>query len=152
MEQAGYDFLTQQEGSRAKMYLCTAGKETIGVGHVILPSEKHLLTATLTKAQITELLQKDVQQRFGPGVTKALTRPATSNQLAAMISLCFNIGTAGFAGSTVARLHNSGTATPAQLTAAFGAWNKITNPKTGKKEVSPALTARRAREAKFYLS
>jgi lysozyme len=150
MTPEGIAFLVREEGFMPKKYLCSAGVPTIGIGHVILPNEQHYHTATLTRLQAMNLLQEDISLRFGPAVLKSLTKPTTPNQLVAMISLCFNIGSAGFARSTVARLHNAGNVDKAAMTAAFAAWNKIT--KNGKKVVSPGLTARRAREAAFYFS
>lgn len=132
-----------------KMYKCAAGHDTIGYGHVILPSEPHLRTALLTPAQALQLLKKDIEARYGAAVAKACTRKPTQNQFDAMVSLAFNIGTAGFAKSTVCRLHNAGSTDPAAIKAAFGAWNKIT--KAGKKVANAVLTRRRATEAALYL-
>jgi lysozyme len=149
MTPEGIAFLVQEEGFMPRKYLCAAGVPTIGVGHVILPNEQRYNTATLTRLEGMNLLQADIDARFGPGVTGKLTRPATPNQLAAMISLCFNIGTAGFAKSSVCRLHNAGSTDSAAITAAFAAWCKIT--KNGVKVTNPALLARRKREAALYL-
>jgi lysozyme len=149
MTPEGIAFLVSEEGLRTKMYKDVVGIPTIGVGHVILPNEQHLLTATLSRIEVMNLLEADISARFGPGVTKRLTRPATPNQLAAMISLCFNIGTAGFAQSGVCRLHNAGVTDAAAITTAFSAWCKVTVK--GQKVVNAGLLARRKREAALYL-
>jgi lysozyme len=149
---AAVAFFIAEECFRAKWYTCPAGKPTIGIGHVILPGEEHYYTATLTQAEAVELLQKDVQTRYGAALAKCLTAPTTPNQYAAMVSLCYNIGTGGFAKSSVCRLHNTQRATQAQLTAAFGLWCKITDPKTGLKVTAKGLVARRKREAALYYS
>jgi lysozyme len=85
-------------------------------------------------------------------VAKSLTRAVTQNQFDALVSLCFNIGTGGFSQSSVLRLANAGSTDKVAITAAFGAWNKVTNPNTQLKEVSKGLTVRRGREAALYLS
>jgi GH24 family phage-related lysozyme (muramidase) len=151
----GLAAIAREEGFKPSWYTCPAGKKTIGIGHVILPGEEITYLAPgfkLTQLQAMQLLQRDVAERFAPPVVQACTRKPTPNQLAALVSMAFNIGAAGLAGSTLMRLHNAGNATPSAITAAFGAWNKITNPTTHQKEVSAGLTARRAREAALYLT
>lgn len=149
---AAIAFFIQEEGYRRNWYKCSAGKDTIGIGHCILPGEEAYYHRGLTQAEAVELLQRDIATRYGAALAKCLTAPATADQYAAMVSLCYNIGTGGFAKSSVCRLHNSQRATPAQITAAFGLWNKITDPHTGQKVVARGLVARRAREAALYLS
>jgi GH24 family phage-related lysozyme (muramidase) len=152
---AGLAGLVREEGLRATWYTCPAGHKTIGIGHVIQPAEESTYLAPgfkLSNLQAMQLLQQDVTERFGPAVLKLCTRPCTANQLAALVSMCFNIGPAGLAKSTLLKLHNAGTATAAQITAAFAMWNKITDPATGKKVVALGLTHRREREAALYLS
>jgi len=148
----GLALIKKEEAFMARRYLCAAGKPTIGYGHVILPAEARYNTATLTEAEASALLQADVDKKYGAHVAKSLTRAVTQNQFDAMVSLCFNIGTAGFSKSSVLRLANVGTTDKVAVTAAFGAWNKVTNPKTKQLEPNKGLTLRRAREAALYLS
>jgi lysozyme len=152
ISEKGLTLIKKEEAFRARRYLCAAGKPTIGYGHVILATEAHLHTATLTEAQASKLLEQDVARQYGTHVAKRLTRPVKQSQFDAMVSLCFNIGTGGFDKSSVLRLANAGTTSTEAICAAFGLWNKITNPRTGQKEVSKGLTVRRAREAALYLS
>jgi lysozyme len=151
----GLAAIVREEGLKSSWYFCPAGKKTIGVGHVILPAEAAVYCAPgfkLTNLQAMQLLQKDVSERFAPPVVKLCTRACTPNQLAALVSFCFNVGPAGLQQSSLLKLHNSGTATPEQIAKAFGLWNKITNPKTRQKETSKGLTLRRQREAALYLT
>jgi lysozyme len=152
ISEKGLNLIKKEERFMAQRYLCAAGKPTIGYGHVILATEAHLNTATLTEAQASELLVKDVARQYGAHVTKRLTRAVTQNQYDALVSLCFNIGTGGFDKSSVLRLANAGATSTEAICAAFGLWNKVTNPKTKKLEVSKGLTVRRAREAGLYLA
>jgi lysozyme len=152
ISEKGLNLIKKEEKFMAKRYLCPAGKPTIGYGHVILASEAHLNTATLTETQASELLVKDVTRQYGAHVAKRLTRAVTQNQFDAMVSLCFNIGTGGFDKSSVLRLANAGGASTEAICQAFGLWNKVTNPRTGAKEIANGLTVRRAREAALYLS
>lgn len=80
---------------------------------------------------------------FAAGVERVLTRPANENQLAAMVSLAFNIGLGAFARSTVLKAHNRGDFDAAAR--AFALWNKAGG------RVMRGLTRRRAAEAALYL-
>lgn len=148
----GLALIKKEEAFKPRRYLCAAGKPTIGYGHVILPSEPHLNTATLSEPEASALLLQDVGRKYGAHVASRLTRAVTQNQFDALVSLCFNIGTGGFDQSSVLRLADAGSTSTEAICAAFGLWNKVTNPNTKKKEVSNGLTVRRAREAALYLS
>jgi lysozyme len=151
---AGLAAIIREEGFKPSWYTCPAGKKTIGVGHVILPTEKQYLAKgfKLTQLQGMELLQKDISERFGPQVERLCRRKPTANQMAALVSFAFNVGAGGLAQSHLLQLHNTGTATAEEITEAFGRWNKIRNPETQILEVSAGLTKRRAREAALYLT
>jgi lysozyme len=151
----GLAAIVREEGFRASWYRCPAGKKTIGIGHVILPAEEKVYCAPgfkLTQLQGMALLQKDVSERFAPPVVKLCTRACLPNQLAALVSFCFNTGPGGLQQSHLLQLHNAGTASAEEITEAFGRWNKFTDPETGKLVVSNGLTLRRAREAALYLT
>jgi len=148
----GLTLIKKEEAFVPRRYLCAAGKPTIGYGHVILPAEARYNTTTLTEAEASALLQADVDKQYGAHVAKCLTRVVTQNQFDALVSLCFNIGTAGFSKSSVLRLANAGTTNATTIKTAFGAWNKVTNPQTKQLEPNKGLTLRRAREAALYLS
>jgi lysozyme len=151
ISQAGLDLIKREERFMPRKYLCSAGKPTIGYGHVILKGEERYNTATLTEAEASQLLQRDVDTKYGAHVANRLKRAVTQHQFDAMVSFCFNVGTGGFDQSSVLRLANAGSDDRAAITAAFGAWNKVTNPKTKVKEANKGLTLRRGREAALYL-
>ena len=150
----GLTLIKQEEAFAAHLYHCPAGKPTIGYGHVVQASEPRLLAAgrVLSEAEASKLLEQDVNQKYGAHVASRLTRTVTQNQFDALVSLCYNIGTGGFDKSSVLRLANTGSTSTEAICAAFGLWNKFTNPKTKQLEVSNGLTVRRAREAALYLS
>jgi lysozyme len=152
ISQAGLALIKREERFMARRYLCAAGKPTIGYGHVIQAGEQHYNTATLTEAQASTLLEQDIARQYGAHVASKLTRAVTQHMFDAMVSLTYNIGTGGFDQSSVLRFANAGNTSTEAICAAFGAWNKVTNPRTGKKEVNNGLTVRRAREAALYLS
>ena len=96
-----------------------------------------------TEAEASARLEVRYKE-FEDSVLRACTTKPNANQLAAMTSLCYNIGTAGFSRSTVLKAHNRGDYQAAAR--AFALWNK-----SGGK-VYAGLTRRRAKEAALYLT
>lgn len=149
MNERGYVFLENEEGERLYTYDDATGREvkagehvvgtlTAGVGHTgpdVIAGMK--VTAELSRAWFdhdTDWAEECVDQTC-PG--------ANNNEFNAMASLCFNIGKAGFKGSTVARLFNKGD--KAGAASAFSLWNR------DQFGVNKVLVARRAREAAVFL-
>jgi lysozyme len=138
----GVGLIKDFEGLRLEAYRCPAGIWTIGYGHTdgVAKGDK------ITRAQADAYLASDLQS-FAAAVRNACKVKPNPNQLAAMASLAFNIGTGAFQKSTVLKRHNAGDTAAASR--AFGMWNKATVD--GKKVVMPGLVSRRAREAALYL-
>lgn len=153
MTRRGIDFLIEQEGERLFAYDDHTGKRinpgdpvigvlTIGVGHT---GPDVFKGQTITKDQSRELFDKDtdwaeeVVERcmVGPNGEKP-----NDNQFNACVSLAFNIGKAGFAGSSVVRNWKAGKVKEAGD--AIGLWNR------DKFGVNSALVARRARETAMF--
>lgn len=135
--------IARSEGCKLKAYRCPAGVWTIARGRTkgVKPGD------TCTIEQADQWFLEDLTE-FSEGVKEKLTRPATLNELGAMVSLAYNIGLGGFERSTVLKKHNAGDSQSAAR--AFALWNQATV--NGKRQVLPGLTARRAREAALYLS
>ena len=140
MNKAGLDLIKSFEGLRLKAYRCPAGVPTIGYG-ATGPDVR--IGMIWTESQAHARLVADVA-RFEQAVAKALTVPANENQFAAMVSLAFNIGTGGFARSSVLRRHNARVF--AGAADAFLLWNK------GGGRVLPGLVRRRKAERDLYLT
>ena len=95
--EAGVALIKNAEGcikdaeGRHKVYICPAGKETIGYGHLVLSGENY--KAGLTDAQAEALLQQDIQ-RVATDPLKGLIKDGwlTQNQYDAIVSLVFNVG------------------------------------------------------------
>jgi lysozyme len=100
------DFIIEVEGFETKAYKDTKGLWTIGVGHLIKPDEPHLMNAVLTKDQVHELLEKDLNW-CDAAVNRSIKVPLTQNQYDALYSLCFNIGAPNFEKSTVVKRLNA---------------------------------------------
>ena len=94
------------EGSKNRAYRDTQGYYTIGVGHLIKPEEQHLIDATLTEAQVQELLRHDLNL-CEKTIDEVVKVPLNQNQYDALYSLCFNIGVPKFRTSSVVRKLNA---------------------------------------------
>ncbi len=140
----GRALIQEFEGLSLAAYLCPAGRWTIGYGHTegVQPGDR------ITKAHADSLLAADLVG-YGNAVADALgASEATRHEFDAMVSLAFNVGIAGFKGSTVLRLHRQGDRQGAAR--AFGMWNKAMVD--GRLQEMVGLTRRRAAETAFYLT
>jgi lysozyme len=141
---AGLDLIKEFEGCVLTAYQDVAGIWTIGYGHTAS------VTAgmTFTQDQADQALKSDLLGAE-TAVNRDVSGVATSdNQFAAMVSLCYNIGSANFASSSVLKEHRTGDTQKAAD--AFLLWNKATID--GVLQVVAGLTRRRNAERTFYLT
>jgi len=131
------EFITGVEGFRTKAYPDTKGLMTIGVGHLIKPTESHLLEGELTIQQVHELLESDLKWCV-EAVEKSVKIPLEQHQYDALYSLCFNIGAPHFESSTVVKRLNENDIPGAAD--AIMMWNK-----------PPELEGRRKKEKALFL-
>jgi lysozyme len=156
----GREAIIEHEGLRLRMYRCTAGKPTIGVGHLITDEEKASgliqigdravrWREGLTREDAADLLDQDLD-RFERAVEK-LAPGLTDNQFDALVSLVFNIGVAAFKHpdpkrperpSGVLRAIREGR--HADVPAEMAKWNRAGG------KVDRGLVRRRAREAALW--
>lgn len=122
------------EGCRLRAYQDIAGVWTIGVGHT--GNDVHP-DSHWTQEHADEVLAHDLN-RFELAVDSAIGVPLTQGQFDALVSLCFNIGTAAFVNSTLVRLINQRDYRGAACQ--FVVWNKAGGV------FQPALLSRRALE------
>ncbi|OFJ46422.1 hypothetical protein BA896_021970 [Janthinobacterium lividum] len=78
-------------GFAPRMFLCPAGKPTIGWGHVITESEAYLRTATIDAFGADRLLRQD-NLRFEVGVKALVQVPLKQYEFDALVGLTYNIG------------------------------------------------------------
>lgn len=98
---------------------------------------------TITLEEATRRLAVELRP-YVKAVNDSCTKYPTQNQFDAMVSLAYNIGVAGFKGSSVVRYHNAGD-TNATLRS-FMLWNKC------KGNIINGLVRRRNKEALLYAS
>lgn len=84
-------------------YKCSAGKDTIGWGHVIKPTDN--IKQPIIEAQAEELLQNDIKWAE-EAVNKNVKVMLTQNQFDALVCLVFNIGATNFKSSTLLKFIN----------------------------------------------
>jgi len=137
--QRGIDFIKEFEGCELNPYVCSAGRKTIGVGHVIRPGES--FNPPLTEQEANDLLATDLV-RFETAILDCVDVPLTQNEFDACVALAFNIGTHAFTNSTLVKMLNNGDAKVADQ---FLRWDKCNGkPLAG-------LTRRRAAERALFL-
>ena len=144
IDQAGLELIKQFEGLRLDAYQDVAGIWTIGYGHTkgVQPGMH------ITQAQAEQALRDDLLTAEG-AVESAVGATGTSdNQFAALVSLCYNIGSANFRTSTVLREHCADHTQ--QAADAFLMWNKATI--NGVLQVVAGLANRRQAERALYLT
>lgn len=93
----GLDLLKKLEGFRSKPYKCSAGKLTIGYGHVILPNEQF---TEITIDEANSLLKKDIAWAEH-AINKRFSN-LKQNQFDALVCFVYNTGeTVEFSNSNV---------------------------------------------------
>ncbi|MFZ5544412.1 MAG: lysozyme [Pseudomonadota bacterium] len=140
----GVALIASKETLRLKAYRCPAGKWTCGWGETDGVGPTTVWTREYADQRFCDSLT-----HYTAEVRNLCTVEPSAHQLAAMVSLAYNIGLAAFAKSSVLRLHNAGD--PQAAARAFGLWNKYRDPKTKKLQVADGLTSRRLAEAALYL-
>ncbi len=109
---------------------------------------------TLLARDPVELYRADLR-KYENAVRTAIVVPLTQSEYEALVSFAFNTGAEGFRGTAVARAVNAGTyraGTPAERRAGIVAVDAVFAQYVfSRKTVSPALTARRRREAAMFL-
>ena len=102
----------------------------------------------ITMEEALQALQDDLVSTKSAVEDATKTKSSSDDQFAAMVSLCFNIGSANFRSSTVLREHLAGNTTAAAN--AFLMWNKTRV--NGVLQPLPGLISRRTAERALYLA
>lgn len=134
---AGLGLVKTFEGCKLTAYLCPAGLPTIGYGRTTGVK----LGQKITQAQADAWVVSEYDE-FEAKVRRIVTVPLTDNQLGALTSFAYNLGTGALASSTLLRLLNAGDY--AGAAAQFGRWNKAGS------KVLAGLTKRRTAEAALF--
>lgn len=120
-----------------------SGKYSIAWGHQIQPGEPYDENSVVSRDEGDQLLRTDMGAAYAC-VQNNVTAELTANQIAALISFCFNVGCGAFEGSTLLSLLNQGDIEGAA--AQFPQWIHAGG------QVSSALESRRAQEQELFNS
>lgn len=143
----GLDFIAKWEGVVLKPYKDVAGLRTIGIGHLITPSENFPDGVEITREQAMQLLSADVA-KCESAIAKVIKVPLTQNQFDALISFGFNCGVGVYSTSSACKALNTGD--NAGFISGLMMWDKarvngVMTPVAG-------LTARRRAEGELFKS
>jgi len=139
-------FVGAYEGYSSTIYVCPAGKDTIGYGHVLTSEAEYQKYANgITQQQALDLMRQDMQ-RFNNSLKKFVTNnniQLTQCQYDALLSFSFNCGPAWMTnGSGLSKLLINGEFD--KVGAKLGEYVK------GGGQVLPGLVNRRADEAELF--
>jgi len=144
MSDKGLKFLAHEEGEKLTAYQDQVGVWTISVGVTTYPNGKAVKQGDkLTQIEST-ILFKTTLKRFEARINKAITRDINQNQFDALVSLCYNIGEAAFATSTLVKKVNANPCDKEQIEKWLLAWRFAGG--------EPILLGRRKREVNLYFS
>jgi lysozyme len=146
----GITLIKNFEGLRLNAYRDIAGIWTIGYGSTRYHDGKAVKSGDkLTGELQASALLLNTLNPYISSVNRFVKVPLNQNQFNALVSFTYNEGIGALERSTLLQKLNmldyAGTANQLLL------WDKITDPKTGKKVVCKALTNRRKRERELFL-
>jgi lysozyme len=87
--------LRRDEGVRYTMYRDQFGNPTIGVGHLVLPNESWLMTASLNDDQVNTLLATDIGNKTSLMIQYAWFTALDPVRQGAVLNQAFNVGVSG---------------------------------------------------------
>lgn len=139
----GLSLIKLYEGLRLKAYKDPVGILTIGYGHTTAAGDPEVTPGMeITREDAEAMLRRDLV-KYEKAVADAVKVDLTSNQNAACVSLCYNIGPGNFNKSSVLRFINQGKFDDAAD--AFLLWNRAGG------KILPGLVKRRAAEAALFI-
>ena len=125
-DEAGYNLIVHWEGKRNKAYLDSVKIPTIGTGFIRYTlgdkaGQRVKLGDTMTDEEIKAEFLNQIKS-YENGVKEVVKVPLTQSQFNACVSLCYNIGIAAFAKSTV--VHRLNERKYKAACDEFARWNK----------------------------
>lgn len=104
----GEAVLIAREGRRLKAYRDSVGVWTIGIGHTTAAGAPAVTAGlTIAAAECDAIFARDIA-KYVAAVRKGLKVAVEQNTFDALVSVCYNIGPGGFAGSTFLKRINAG--------------------------------------------
>lgn len=146
---SGQKFLAKVEGTKYTAYLDSVGVWTIGRGITYYEDGSKVKKGDKIDANREIALFNNTIKFYVQKVNEYVTSNVNQNQFNALVSFAYNVGTAGFKGSTLLKKVNRD---PNDLTIrnSFAVWNK--GRVKGILQVIQGLVNRRKYEADLYFS
>jgi len=143
----GVQEICSSEGWSSCPYLDSVKIPTIGYGSTYYENgaKVTMQDPCITKDQGMAIMLHTLNKDFLPGIMKVLKVPVNQNQLDAICSLVYNIGSGGFSASTVLKRINSKD-TKESISEAWSRWNKAGG------KVVQGLVNRRNKEIALFFS
>jgi lysozyme len=151
LSENGFKIIKNFEGLRLTAYRDVAGVWTIGYGSTRYHDGRRVKPgdSLASEAQADALFHNTLGQ-YEDAVNQSVKVPLTQNQFDTLVSFAYNEGTGALRESTLlAKLNEKNYK---EAAAHFLAWDKITDPKTGKKIVCDTLAQRRREESRLFLA
>ncbi len=149
----GFTIIEEFEGFRSQPYRCSAGRATIGIGMTYYPNgtKVTMQDKPITIEQARTMKQEIINRDFVPAINmmfadEIANGKISQNMFDALVSLAYNIGTRGLAGSSVYRHIKQGDYKKAGD--AFLLWNKARVK--GRLKVVKGLALRRQKERDLF--
>lgn len=101
----GLSLIKEFEGFSPVIYLCPAGKPTIGHGHVV---RDETFVQPISEHEAENLLLADLSDRYEPAVLKLIDAEITQGQFDALVSFVYNLGASNLERSTLRKKLNAG--------------------------------------------
>ena len=144
----GEKLLKKLEGFRAKPYKDSAGKWTVGYGHVLVPGDGVAGPGDIiSESKATSLLEQDVEKTVKAVNSLVINTKINQNQFDAMVIFTYNVGIGAFSKSTILKSVNAGNYEEASKT--FQLWCKVHTPQGMFVEIA-GLRNRRLAEEKLF--
>ncbi|MDG4574504.1 MAG: lysozyme [Defluviicoccus sp.] len=137
----GLALIKRFESFSPTIYVCPAGYETIGYGHVVLNGERQRFANGIDEDEAADLLRRDACQAER-AVLRLIAVPLTDGQFDALTSFAFNLGGGALQRSTLRRKVNREEHPEVPEELRKWVWD-------GGKRM-PGLIKRRAAEARLY--
>jgi len=146
----GLKIIKTFEGLRLTAYRDVAGVWTIGYGSTHYHDGKPVRPGDKLASEVqADALFRNTLGPYEEAVNEHVKVPISQNQFDALVSFCYNLGTTALKESTLLATLNEKNYEGAA--SHFLAWDKITDPETGKKVICDTLVQRRKEESRLFL-
>lgn len=141
----GIPLIKKYEGLKLSAYICPAGIPTIGYGSTFYENGSKVVMGEKISLERADALLINTVQKFEQSVRGLVKSKVNENQIGALTSFAFNVGTGNLKKSTLLKKVN---ANPNDLAirAEFMRWNKAGG------KILNGLTKRRNEEADLYFT